>query len=70
MSGKSKEGERTTGSFIRQGKSMKIEQVYSQIREIAKQHQVEKVVLFGSRARGDYLEKSGLNNIKNFADYV
>ena len=40
---------------------MKIEQVYSQIREIAKQHQVQKVVLFGSRARGDYLEKSDID---------
>ena len=40
---------------------MKIEQVYSQIREIAKQHQVEKIVLFGSRARGDHLEKSDID---------
>ena len=40
---------------------MKIEQVYSQIREIAKQHQVQKVVLIGSRARGDYLEKSDID---------
>ncbi|MBO5522975.1 MAG: nucleotidyltransferase domain-containing protein [Roseburia sp.] len=29
-----------------------IEQVYEQIREMAKQHGAEKVVLFGSRARG------------------
>lgn len=49
------------GLFIEQGKSMKIEQVYSQIREIAKQHQVEKVVLFGSRARGDHQEKSDID---------
>ena len=40
---------------------MKIEQVYSQIREIAKQHQVEKIVLFGSRARGDHREKSDID---------
>lgn len=40
---------------------MKIEQVYSQIREIARQHQVEKIVLFGSRARGDHREKSDID---------
>lgn len=40
---------------------MKIEQVYSQIREIAKQHQVQKIVLFGSRARGDNREKSDID---------
>ncbi len=40
---------------------MKVEQVYSQIREIAKQHQVEKIVLFGSRARGDHREKSDID---------
>lgn len=40
---------------------MKIEQVYSQIREIAKQHQVQKIVLFGSRARGDHREKSDID---------
>jgi len=31
---------------------MKMEQIFWQIREIAKQHQVKKIVLFGSRARG------------------
>lgn len=40
---------------------MKTEQVYSQIREIARQHQVEKIVLFGSRARGDHREKSDID---------
>lgn len=40
---------------------MKIEQVYLQIREIAKQHQVQKIVLFGSRARGDHQEKSDID---------
>ncbi len=40
---------------------MKMEQVYAQIRDIAKQHQVKKIVLFGSRARGDYQEKSDID---------
>ncbi|MDE6852657.1 MAG: nucleotidyltransferase domain-containing protein [Lachnospiraceae bacterium] len=31
------------------------------MREIAKQHQVQKIVLFGSRARGDYREKSDID---------
>ncbi len=39
----------------------KIERVYAQIAEIAKQHQIKKVVLFGSRARGDYWEKSDID---------
>lgn len=39
----------------------KIERVYAQIAEIAKQHQIKKVVLFGSRARGDYREKSDID---------
>ena len=29
--------------------------------DIAKQHQIEKIVLFGSRARGDYWEKSDID---------
>ena len=40
---------------------MKMEQVYAQIRDIAKQHQVKKIVPFGSRARGDYQEKSDID---------
>lgn len=40
---------------------MKMEQVYAQIRDIAKQHQVKKIVLFGSRARGDYQEKGDID---------
>lgn len=40
---------------------MDIEQVFLQIRDIAKQHQVKKLVLFGSRARGDYQEKSDID---------
>lgn len=40
---------------------MKMEQVFLQIRDIAKQHQVKKIVLFGSRARGDYQEKSDID---------
>ncbi len=40
---------------------MEIEQVYSQITDIAKQYQVKKIVLFGSRARGDYQRKSDID---------
>ena len=40
---------------------MDIEQVFLQIRDIAKQHQVKKLVLFGPRARGDYQEKSDID---------
>ena len=38
--------------------SVKIEDVYRQIGEIAQQNNVEKILLFGSRARGDHTEKS------------
>lgn len=41
--------------------SVKIEDVYRQIKEIAKQNQVEKILLFGSRARGDNTEKSDID---------
>ena len=52
-----------------------IEDVYRQIVEIAKKNEVGKVVLFGSRARGDNQPKSdidiavyGCNNFSEFAD--
>lgn len=35
--------------------------VIEEIREIAKAHQVDKVILFGSRARGDYKERSDID---------
>ena len=38
-----------------------IEDVYRQIVEIAKNNKVEKVVLFGSRARGDYRSDSDMD---------
>lgn len=38
-----------------------IENVYSQIAEIAKRNSVQKVVLFGSRARGDNGPKSDID---------
>ena len=38
-----------------------IEQVYQQIVEIAKQYHVRKIVLFGSRARGDNGPKSDID---------
>lgn len=49
----------------------KIERVYAQIAAIAKQHRIRKVVLFGSRARGDYREKSDIDlAIYGCADFV
>ena len=52
-----------------------IEDVYRQIVEIAKKNEVGKVVLFGSRARGDNQPKSdidlavyGCNNFLEFSD--
>ncbi len=41
--------------------SVKIEDVYRQIGEIAQQNNVEKILLFGSRARGDHTEKSDID---------
>lgn len=38
-----------------------IEKIYNQIVEIAKQNHVQKVVLFGSRARGDNGPKSDID---------
>lgn len=35
--------------------------IYEQIAEIAKQYQMQKIVLFGSRARGDHWEKSDID---------
>ena len=35
--------------------------VIDQIKALAKQHNVRKVVLFGSRARGDYRERSDID---------
>ncbi len=37
------------------------EKVIDQIKKLAKQHCVSKVVLFGSRARGDYRERSDID---------
>ena len=38
-----------------------IEDVYRQIIEIAKKNKIEKIVLFGSRARGDNQPKSDID---------
>ena len=35
--------------------------VVQEIRELAQQYNIEKVILFGSRARGDYKEKSDID---------
>ena len=56
---------------------MKIEDVYRQIQEIARQNKVEKILLFGSRARGDNTDKSdidlavyGCNNFPQLCDQL
>lgn len=41
--------------------AVEIEQVYEQIREMAKQHEAGKVVLFGSRARGNNGPRSDID---------
>ena len=41
--------------------SVKMEAVYRQIEEIARHYKVEKIILFGSRARGDNTEKSDID---------
>lgn len=49
------------------------EQVIEEIKEIAREHGIEKVILFGSRARGDYHRASDIDlavcggDIVNFA---
>ena len=53
-----------------------IENVYGQICELAAKHELERVVLFGSRARGTALPKSDIDlavsggDITGFADDV
>ena len=37
------------------------ERVLREIRELAEKHGVEKVILFGSRARGDFRERSDID---------
>ena len=37
------------------------QKVIDEIREIAKTYDIEKVLLFGSRARGDYKERSDID---------
>lgn len=48
-------------------------EIFSQVAELAEQYQVEKVVLFGSRARRTHLEKSDIDlavyGCKNFNDF-
>ena len=47
--------------------------VFEEIRMLAKRHQLDRVVLFGSRARGDYLRNSDIDlavsggNVASFA---
>ena len=44
--------------------------VIDQIKALAKQHNVRKVVLFGSRARGDYRERSDIDLAVYDGDYA
>ena len=48
-------------------------EIFSQVAELAEQYQVEKVVLFGSRARRTHLEKSDIDlavyGCRNFSDF-
>ena len=37
------------------------DKVIEEIRDLARQYDVEKVILFGSRARGDYKERSDID---------
>lgn len=46
------------------------QKVIDQIIDLAKQHNVSKVVLFGSRARGDYREKSDIDLAVYDGDYA
>ena len=44
--------------------------VVQEIQELALQHNIEKVILFGSRARGDYKEKSDIDLACTGGNYV
>ena len=60
---------------MKENQDRNIQNVYRQIVEISKKYQVKKVVLFGSRARGNNLPKSdidlaiyGCKDFKNLSD--
>lgn len=38
-----------------------MEQIYHQLANLAKRHGAKRLVLFGSRARGDYHERSDID---------
>ena len=42
--------------------------VIKEIMQLARENQVEKVILFGSRARGDYKERSDIDHVQNLPD--
>lgn len=44
--------------------------IIQEIRELALQYNIEKVILFGSRARGDYKEKSDIDLACTGGNYV
>lgn len=44
--------------------------VFEEIRMLAKRHQLDRVVLFGSRARGDYLRNSDIDLAVSGGDVI
>lgn len=44
--------------------------VLEEIRSLAKKYQVEKIILFGSRARGDFHQKSDIDIAVKGGDFV
>ena len=46
------------------------QQILDEIRELAQKYQIKKVILFGSRARGDYHETSDIDLATEGGDHV
>lgn len=44
--------------------------VLEEIRNLARQHEIEKVILFGSRARGDYYKTSDIDIASSGGDFI
>lgn len=57
-------GSRSRGKIKRSGEIMETgirEEVLEEIKKLAKKYEIEKVILFGSRARGDYKRTSDID---------
>ena len=59
--GKGLDGMERNGEAELSRKTGVSERVLREIRELAEKHGVEKVILFGSRARGDFRERSDID---------